>query len=141
MKTDHQKRIEEMMIKAGQEVPKAPMLPSEKVRELRANLIYEEAMETIQALGCSIDHSTGRAKVTGPCDMIGVADGCADLSVVTIGTLSAFGIADEPLLEVVDLSNLDKFRGDAHRREDGKWIKPSDWQPPNIKGVLECLRQ
>ncbi len=69
-------------------------------------------------------------------DMEQVADGCADLSVVTIGTLSAFGIADEGLLQMVDATNLAKFGPGGHKRDDGKWIKPPDWKPPEITKLL-----
>jgi predicted HAD superfamily Cof-like phosphohydrolase len=68
--------------------------------------------------------------------MIEVADGCADVSVVTIGTLSACGIADKPLLKEVDESNLRKFGPGYSKREDGKWIKPPDWKVPDIAKVL-----
>lgn len=43
------------------------------------------------------------------------------------------------LLEEVDRSNLAKFGPGGRRREDGKWVKPDDWQPPDIKGVLQKL--
>lgn len=132
--------------------PDFPKHPSAEVRLLRARLIMEEALETIQALGFNpnvyyneaphgLPITMGAVKFENrnlPIDLIEIADGCADLSVVTIGTLSACGIADEPLLEEVDRSNLDKFRGDAHRREDGKWVKPSDWVKPDIAAVLKA---
>ncbi len=152
--TDHQYRVQQFMEKAGQEIPDQPTIPDFEVRKLRARLIFEEAMETIEAMGISIRHhivhsnneiwldsfhSTYRVEFLnkGECVIEDVADGCADLSVVNEGTLLAFGIRDNPLLQEVDEANLRKFRGDAHRDEGGKWIKPSDWQPPNIAKVLE----
>jgi predicted HAD superfamily Cof-like phosphohydrolase len=66
-----------------------------------------------------------------------VVDGCADISVVTIGTLIAFGVDDETVLEEVDASNLRKFEPGSYRREDGKWIKPPSWTPPDIEGAIE----
>jgi len=57
--------------------------------------------------------------------------------VVTIGTLIAFGVDDEPVLEEVDQANLRKFGPGSYERDDGKWIKPPDWTPPDILGVLE----
>lgn len=158
MKTAHQERIEEFMRLAGQELPATPCIPSEEVRLLRARLILEEALETIDALGvvlrapsaaCSYNDGVtlddfefdpylivnGKEVAKEP-NLVEIADGCADISVVTIGTLSACGIADYDLLRVVDDSNLAKFTGDAHHRDDGKWIKPSDWKPPDIVGVL-----
>lgn len=144
--TPHQARIEKFMLLAGQEVPQTPELPDLKTRKLRAKLILEECLETIDALGIGIEvnetcHLSNASDIEffdeQHFDFDGVVDGCADISVVTIGTLSALGIKDQPILEAVDASNLDKFRGDAHRREDGKWIKPSDWESPRFGELIQ----
>ena len=147
----HQQRIDTMMGLMGQDVPKMPTEPDEETRILRARLIMEEAFETIEkGLGLSvavyadagetIDMDDLEFYVTDHFDMIELADGCADLSVVTIGTLSACGIDDSPLLKAVDQNNLEKFSGDGHRDEHGKWIKPTDHQPPNIEAILELQK-
>lgn len=150
-KTDHQKRVEGFMRLAGQDVPASPEIPPEAVRLLRAKLIFEEAMETIHALGFEvvarvpypqpnelvIRSENIKMEAALEPDLIEIADGCADISVVTIGTLSACGIADRPLLEEVDESNLQKFGQGSHRREDGKWMKPAGWVPPKIEKVLD----
>lgn len=114
-KTKHQQRIEEFMLKAGQEVPESPTIPSKEIRELRAALIMEECLETIRALGFvpvvddqEMTQEVRFVEVQAP-DLEQIADGCADISVVTIGTLSACGIPDKKLLRMVDKSNLAKF--------------------------------
>lgn len=148
---EHQKRVEKFMRLAGQGVPLRPGIPSSPVRMLRAKLILEEALETIEALGFHarclgqsdririddvvMDWSDKNGKAITP-DLVGIADGCADISVVTIGTLSACGIDAQPIIEAIDESNLAKFTGDAHRREDGKWQKPTGWKAPDIAGIL-----
>lgn len=147
LKTEHQKRIEAFMALAGQVVPGCPMVPDEGVRLLRASLIFEEALETIEALGFEVHPDVGDGgelrgyefvvSPTNKPNIIEVADGIADISVVSIGTLSAFGIADGPLLKEVDRSNLRKFGPGGYRRPDGKWCKPPDWQKPDIKQVLK----
>jgi predicted HAD superfamily Cof-like phosphohydrolase len=119
MMTDHQKRVAEFMNLAGQKLPDKSRMPPEEVRELRARLILEEALETIDALGfCTeITIRETNQKMTRPMlvahdrgpNLREIADGCADISVVTIGTLLACGIADKSLLEEVDRSNLAKF--------------------------------
>lgn len=156
-KSVHQVRVESFMKLAKQEVPDTVVIPDEKVRLLRARLIMEEAMETILALGIDMEVDYPSISKEGlpitknrvrfivnearGCDLIEVADGCADISVVTVGTLSAFGIADYSLLAEVDRSNLDKFRGDAHKDEEtGKWVKPTDWVAPRIEQILEEQR-
>lgn len=151
--TPHAQRVREFMLKAEQDVPGFPQIPSDQVRLLRARLIFEECLETIQlGLGVSVEmHYGGVSRDDLPVNMQSarfsvntyrrpslpeIADGCADISVVTIGTLLACGIADQPILEEVDRTNLAKFTGDGHRDEYGKWIKPSDWTPPQIERVL-----
>ena len=139
MKSEHYCRIEEFMKLAQQEMPKHPKIPSKEVRELRAKLIFEECKETIRALGFSMyDGAEGLTldSIYKP-KLVEIADGCADISVVTIGTLIACGIHDKELLECVDKNNLEKF-GEGHSiREDGKVIKPPNHQPPDIAKILK----
>ena len=131
------------MREAGQTVPGAVTEPPAITRTLRAKLILEEALETIQALGFTV-RLWGDVVTVDNCgfladrdvDLEGVADGCADLLVVPVGTLIAFGIDDEELLEEVDQASLRKFGPGGYMRDDGKWMKPPDWQPPNIARVL-----
>ncbi len=139
------------MQKVGQATPASPVVPDEKTRLLRAKLILEEAIETIRAMGVGVRlRDTGGREglvtvdphelsfyINGEVDLEEVVDGCADISVVTIGTLIAFGVDDEPVLEEVDQANLRKFGPGSYERDDGKWIKPPDWTPPDILGVLE----
>ena len=150
MQTPHQQRVEEFMAKAEQDLPDTPTIPDEEARLLRARLIMEEAMETIQAgLGVKAlfrhddcyDYPCGfgdlKFEIEGDVDLVEVADGCADISVVTVGTLSACGIKDGKLLEEVDGHNLKKFGPGGYKDEGGKWIKPPDLQPPDIEGILK----
>ncbi len=143
MPTEHYQRVKTFMEKVGQETPTEVVVPDEHTRLLRARLILEEALETVHALGISVRVQGQEANIDSceftpnkPVDLEGVADGCADISVVTIGTLIAFGIEDEELLREVDEANLRKFGSGSYAREDGKWMKPRDWTPPNIAGVL-----
>jgi len=95
---------------------------------------------TVQAGGVSgpeIVEETLNYTDGNPVDVEGVVDGCADISVVTIGTLIAFGVDDEPVLEEVDSANLRKFGPGGYRREDGKWMKPPDWTAPDIGGAIK----
>lgn len=148
MKTEHQQRIEQFMTKGGQEVPSSPGIAHPSIRLLRARLVMEEALELMQALGvvvtsrgigaCTINSLVTDLdfNVVSTGSLLDVADACADLSVVTIGTLSAYGISDESLLKEVDENNLSKVHPECIKDENGKILKPKHWQPPNIKRVI-----
>jgi len=143
--TEHYSRVRQLNKKIDPSlVPSKITMPDAATRELRARLILEEAMETIDALGvivlapeCGIlkFKELELAAAHKP-DMVEIADGCADISVVTMGTLVACGIPDVDLLRIVDENNLAKFGPGGHLREDGKWIKPPGHVPPDIRGLL-----
>lgn len=149
-KSEHQQQVEEFMRLAKQEVPDKPTVPSEEVRLLRARLIYEECMETLEdGLGVIIRWDMNKKNPEGVVspefiirkdfNMEELIDGCCDISVVTTGTLSACGIPDTPFQEEVDNNNLAKFGPGHSWREDGKLIKPPGHKPPNIKQILAAL--
>jgi len=147
--TNHYARVRQLNAKIDPDsAPSEITMPNAATRELRARLILEEAMETIDALGVSVMNSKFNRNVTfsdlgleatHEPDMVEIADGCADVSVVTIGTLVACGIPDRGLLELVDSNNLAKFGPGGYRREDGKWIKPPDHKPPEIARYLHRI--
>ncbi len=155
-RSPHQQRVDEFMVKAQQEVPSSPVLPDAKTRELRAKLILEEALETVRELGFdlvvsnmhddetaditekTILHEKTKLTPNGRENLDGIADGCADIIVVTTGTLSACGIADDSLQREVDVNNLEKFGPGHWWREDGKLMKPKHHKPPRIHEVLEA---
>lgn len=160
MKSNHQVRIEEFMRKAGQDVPVTIGVPNKETRILRARLMTEELLETIQkGLGVEMvldddlminfdkiefyDSAEimpfGQAKYPS---LHEIMDGCGDLSVTTIGTLSACGCHDLPILKEVDKSNLAKFGPGSYKDpKTGKWIKPPNHKPADMtKCVLEQKR-
>lgn len=153
----HYDRVQELMEKAGQEVKTFPEIPSLQVRRLRARLLLEEVLETCEGLGLvpfieekrmgydekqpthmllKIDHI--EFGDNGKPDLVKIADGCADVSVVNVGTMIACGIRDLDLLTLVDQNNLAKFGPGGYRREDGKWMKPPGHEPPDIAGLLRA---
>jgi predicted HAD superfamily Cof-like phosphohydrolase len=69
-------------------------------------------------------------------DLVEVADGCADLKVVTIGTEVACGIPSDKVWSEVHRSNMSKFI-DGHKREDGKWVRGPAYSPANLQPILE----
>lgn len=157
MKSDHQLRVEQFMHRAEelapglQQVPDQPTMPSVEVRMLRARLIYEEAIEAIFALGFEIvvtvkgnplnPDITMRFEPVADAELTlaEIAKECADLSVVTTGTLSACGLPDKPILEAVDQNNLEKFGPGASVNEHGKLTKPPGHKPPDLGEVIRKM--
>lgn len=103
-------------------IPTSPTSATPGIRrpELRAELIREEARETVDAIEAG--------------DLIGAIDGMCDLLCVVYGTATEFGIDLEPFWNEVHRSNMAKAGGPV--RGDGKRLKPPGWTPPDIAGVL-----
>jgi predicted HAD superfamily Cof-like phosphohydrolase len=152
----HFQRVWEFMQKALQACRLLPEVPPLEERVLRAKLITEEALETVKALGFSprvfLKHAGAGSVPVELNDMIFVpdrepsleeiADGCADVMVVTTGTLIACGIPDLPLLKIVDENNLTKVGPGSKIRSDGKVLKPEGYVGPQkeIRALLHRLR-
>ncbi len=141
----HYEAVKEFHRKGNQLICESPQLPPPDVRLLRSNLLYEEMMETIHALGCDlVETVNGIGLVTSEIahskhyqpNLVEIIDGCADVAVVTTGTLISCGVKDTPLYDLVDKNNLDKFGKGHSIRADGKVIKPKDHTPPDIEGFL-----
>lgn len=118
--TKEQEQVREFTLKAGQECPERPIIPYVQIRNLREDLIFEEASE-----------------LAGANDLENVADALADLMYVVLGTAVAYGIDLEPIFQEVHRSNMSKFI-DGHRREDGKWIKGPSYSPANLQPIIEA---
>lgn len=148
--SQHWRRVLEFMGGAKQVAPKDllvwPMMPDAKTRLLRATLILEEAIETVNALGFKLMYD-GKNYMVDPDqiqepDLIEIADGCADLSVVNIGTLVACGIPDSPLIRIVDENNLEKLGPGSSFNTFGKLVKPKGFVGPKekIEQFIENLK-
>ena len=88
--------------------------------QLRADLIREEAGETIDAILSE--------------DFVGAIDGLCDIIVVTYGAAVEWGVDLAPFWREVHRSNMAKVGGPT--RADGKKLKPPGWTPPDIAGIL-----
>lgn len=158
LRSAHQQRVDQFHILAGQGLPAVPIEPSEEVRLLRAKLIFEEAMETISALGVTVYYDAGGGEfvnvmedtkfdISMNMNFVEVIDGCCDLRVVTTGTLTALGVPDEPFQKLIDENNLAKFGPGGYRADGtpenpgpaGKWIKPPGHNSPDILGMLQSM--
>ena len=114
--------------------------PELRDRHLRAKLIYEEAIETIRALGCEPSPEDGTVDDGWHTpNEVEVIDGLCDLLYVTFGTAVAMGVDLDPFFAEVHATNMAKLAGE--KRADGKQLKPEGWTPPDIKGLLERARR
>jgi predicted HAD superfamily Cof-like phosphohydrolase len=97
--------------------------PAIRRPELRAELIREEARETVDAILAD--------------DLVGAIDGLCDLLAVTYGAAVEFGIDLQPFWDEVHRTNMAKQGGPV--RADGKRLKPEGWTPPDIAGLLAAV--
>lgn len=100
-----QKQVQAFHEAFGHTVNEQPRIPSIDDIKLRILLMQEELLGKGE-LAESMENQ----------DLIGVADGLADLLYVTIGTAVVFGIDIEPIFDEVHRSNMSKLG------EDGKPI-------------------
>ena len=98
---------------------------NEKQFNLYLNLIKEEMLELLEAV-----ESNNRTETF---------DALLDIMVVTIGAGLSAGMPMAEGWDEVIRSNMDKIdakTGMVLRREDGKILKPKDWQPPKLADLL-----
>jgi predicted HAD superfamily Cof-like phosphohydrolase len=72
-------------------------------------------------------------------DQLETLDALIDILVVTIGTIHSMGSDAEGAWKEVMQTNfakIDKETGKVRKREDGKVLKPTGWEPPNLKPFL-----
>ena len=101
-------KVKTFMQTFGQEVKSKPSFSTEKINELRYNLIKEELEEFKHALENK--------------DLLEVADALTDILYVTYGAGHAFGIDLDSCFEEVQNSNMSKLGKDGKpiRNEAGK---------------------
>jgi NTP pyrophosphatase (non-canonical NTP hydrolase) len=119
--------VEMFMISCGQEVNNKPALVDDTTRDLRISLMEEELLGD----GELVDSMKNG-------DMVGIADGLADLLYVVFGTASAYGINMQAVFDEVQRSNMSKIPEDGIllRREDGKILKPATFSPADLAPVM-----
>jgi len=112
------------MLTFGQEVKKKPSLSSDKINNLRINLIEEELKEFKEALTKK--------------DLKEVADALTDILYVTYGAGHAFGINLDNCFDEVQKSNMSKLGDDGKPiyNKQGKVMKGPNYFEPNLKKFL-----
>ena len=108
----------------GQEVKKKPSLSTDKINNLRTNLIEEELEEFKEAISKK--------------DLKEVADALTDILYVTYGAGHAFGINLDDCFEEVQKSNMSKLGKDGKPiyNKDGKVMKGPNYFKPDLNKFL-----
>jgi len=110
------------------EIPKlnSPAIGEDELIELRIKLLEEEVAEYAEAARSG--------------DLVEVLDALADIGYILAGTIINHGMQEiyDDAFREVHRSNMAKLvDGKVLRREDGKVMKPSDWQPPELAQFLQ----
>ena len=113
--------VKNFMETYGQEVKIKPSFPSEKIVQLRYDLIKEELDELSLAIKDK--------------DIVEVADALTDLLYVVYGAGHAFGIDLDKCFAEVQRSNMSKLGEDGNPiyNENGKVMKGPNYSKPNLK--------
>ena len=108
----------------GQEVKKKPSLSTDKINNLRTNLIVEELSEFKDAILKK--------------DLKEAADALTDILYVTYGAGHAFGINLDQCFEEVQKSNMSKLGNDGKPiyNEHGKVMKGPNYFKPDLNKFL-----
>jgi predicted HAD superfamily Cof-like phosphohydrolase len=119
-------KVREFMVACDQDVETVPGFPDPDTAFLRVKLIREELKELEQAIVYK--------------DIVGVADGLADLLYVVYGAGHTFGINLDKCFEEVHRSNMTKLGPDgrAIKNSYGKVMKGPNYREPNLKRVLSA---
>ena len=109
----------------GQEIKNKPTFSSEKINNLRYNLIKEELEEFKDALNNK--------------DLLEVADALTDILYVTYGAGHAFGINLDKCFEEVQQSNMSKLdkNGKPIYNEAGKVMKGPKYFKPDLNKFIK----
>ena len=118
-------KVKTFMQTFGQEVKLRPSFSTEKINDLRYNLIKEELNELKQA----IDNK----------DLLEVADALTDILYVTYGAGHAFGIDLDSCFEEVQNSNMSKLDDDgkAIYNDFGKVMKGPNYYKPDLSKFVK----
>lgn len=116
-----QNNVEDFHREFGISIGRKPHIPSEEEVKLRIQLINEELTELKDAFEDK--------------DVVEVADALGDLLYVVLGCAVTCGINLEPVFTEIHRSNMTKKGG--HKSAEGKWIKPSTYEPAKLLPILE----
>ena len=118
-------KVKTFMQTFGQEVKLKPSFSTEKINDLRYNLIKEELEELKEAISKK--------------DLLEVADALTDILYVTYGAGHAFGINLDRCFEEVQNSNMSKLGEDGKPiyNDAGKVMKGPKYYKPDLSKFIK----
>ena len=118
-------KVKTFMQTFGQEVKSKPSFSTEKINQLRYNLINEELEELKQAIANK--------------DLLEVADALTDILYVTYGAGHAFGIDLDKCFQEVQNSNMSKLGNNSKPiyNDAGKVMKGPNFYKPDLSKFLK----
>ena len=118
------KKVKTFMETFGQEVKTKPSFSTDKINNLRYELIKEE----LEDLKVAMEKK----------DLLEVADALTDILYVTYGAGHSFGINLDKCFEEVQSSNMSKLGEDGKPiyNDSGKVMKGPKYFKPNLKNFL-----
>ena len=119
------KKVKTFMKTFGQEVKEKSSFSSDKINELRFNLIKEE----LEELRIAMDTK----------NLVEVADALTDILYVTYGAGHAFGINLDKCFDEVQQSNMSKLddRGNPIYNDSGKVLKGPKYFKPDLNKFIK----
>lgn len=129
-KRSNAEKIVEFHEAIGSPLPQRPLIPPPTSLQLRQTLIDEEYAEVTAAFQ-AIQAAQANDE---PVDTAALMHELADLLYVVYGAMWAFGVDPDPIFAEVHRANMQKAGGP--RRADGKLLKPADWRPADVAGVI-----
>ena len=119
------KKVKTFMKTFGQEVKEKSSFSSDKINELRFNLIKEE----LEELRIAIDTK----------NLVEVADALTDILYVTYGAGHAFGIDLDKCFDEVQQSNMSKLdnHGNPIYNDSGKVMKGPKYFKPDLSKFIK----
>ena len=118
-------KVKKFMQTFGQEVKLKPSFSTEKINDLRYNLVKEELEELKQAIVNK--------------DLLEAADALTDILYVTYGAGHAFGIDLDSCFEEVQNSNMSKLGDDGKPiyNDAGKVMKGPNFYKPDLSKFVK----
>ena len=118
-------KVKTFMQTFGQEVKLKPSFSTEKINDLRYNLIKEELEELKEAISKK--------------DLLEVADALTDILYVTYGAGHAFGLDLDNCFEEVQNSNMSKLGEDGKPiyNDKGKVMKGPNYYKPDLSKFVK----